>query len=94
MDINLSAACIAQYKIPRSGVFELSVGVTSLLQEVTERRNILLLNSNVQVLVWPGLLTEQRINAPSAVDPQFYANTKKPAASAPSLRCNGRKINS
>jgi hypothetical protein len=41
-----------------SGVFELYVGVTSLFQEVTEHRNILLLNSNVQVLMRPGLLAK------------------------------------
>jgi hypothetical protein len=26
--------------------------------------------------VWPGLLTEQRINSPSAVDPQFGAQLR------------------
>jgi len=58
MNINFSAIFITQYEIPMSGVFELYVGVTSLLQEVTEHRSILLLNSKVQVLIWPGLLAK------------------------------------
>jgi hypothetical protein len=73
MDVNLSAAFITQYEIPRSGISELYIGVTSCLQEVPEHRNILLLNGDVQVLVWPGLVIEKRINTPSAVDPQFDA---------------------
>jgi hypothetical protein len=76
MDVNLSAAFITQYKIPSSGISELCIGVTSCLQEVPEHRNILLLNSDVQVPVWPGLLTEQRINTPSTVDPQFDAQLR------------------
>jgi len=76
MNINFSAIFITQYEIPMSGVFELYVGVTSLLQEVTEHRNILPLNSNVQVLMWPGLLAKQSINTPPTVDPQFDARLR------------------
>ncbi len=76
MDINLFAVFIAQYKIPRSCISELYLVVTLRLQQVTEHRNILLLNGNVQVRVRPGLLTEQRINAPPTVDPQFDAQLR------------------
>jgi hypothetical protein len=76
MDINLPAVFVTQYKIPRPGISELYVGVTSGLQEVTEHRNILLLNGDVQVLVWSGLLAEQRIDTPSTVDPYFDAQLR------------------
>jgi len=68
MDINFSAIFIAQDKIPRSGVFELYFSVALHAQEFTKRGNILLLNGDVQALVWPGLLAKQRINTPSTVD--------------------------
>src|SRR5882757_9146565 len=77
MHINLSAVFMTQYEIPRSGVFKLYCSVALRVQEFTQRGNILLLNGDVQVLVWPGLLAKQRINTPSAIDPDFGAQILK-----------------
>ena len=60
---------ITQHKIPRPRSLQFYLSVSSLFQKSTEHRNILLLNRNVQVTMSTSLLTKQRINAPSAIQP-------------------------
>jgi len=77
VNINLPAACITQHKIPRPRNLQFYLSVSSLFQKSTKHRDILLLNRNVQVTVSTGLLTKQRINAPSAINPDFDAQLLK-----------------
>ena len=73
MDIDFSAVFIAQNEIPISRLLQFYVFVASAPKQLTELRYVLVLNSYVQVLVGPALLTEESINAPAAIDPDFDA---------------------
>src|SRR5882762_1321439 len=77
VNINLPAACITQHKIPRPRNLQLYLSVSSLFQKSTKYRDILLLNCNVQVTMSTSLLTKQRINAPSPINPDFDAQLLK-----------------
>src|SRR5438876_11395617 len=77
MDINFSAIFITQDKIPRSCVFELYFSVALRVQEFTKRDNMLLLNGDVQIFVRAGLFTEECIDTPSTIDPDFDAQILK-----------------
>ena len=73
MEDGLSTVFITQDKIPSPSFLQLYVSKLLRLEELTEDRDILLLNGYVQVIMRAGLLTKERINAPSTIDPDFDA---------------------
>lgn len=69
MHIDLVPFAIAENEVVGPRVVELDLPVPVVFQQRTEPLDVLLLESDVEVLMRSGLMTKQSVDAPSPVEP-------------------------
>ena len=71
MHIHLMTFIVSQHKVPSAVLPDLFIPPRS--QKFSKLGSIFPLYGNIQVFMMPCLLPEQSINAPPAINPEFYS---------------------
>jgi len=73
MDIDLPPGVIAEYEIAIPGIVSGYRLVASCRYYLAELAHILMSQSDIQIAMFPGLLTKQSVDAPAVIDPNLDA---------------------